>query len=175
MIASNRTARTTVGFTLIELLVVVAIIGVLASVVLASLGDARESARAAVAQQQLTQLRTGIFQLVSDTGKGPNGCTFGAIANPEIQLNSRQAGLRERPAPGTVSTCTWTQAEVDRWNGPYFSETIDPWGRSYWLDPDYITYSNCSERPSEGIIYAIVSRGADNGWYTCDDVFLELD
>lgn len=46
------------GFTLIELLVVVSIIGVLASVVLSSLNDARQRARIAKTQSDLRQIYT---------------------------------------------------------------------------------------------------------------------
>lgn len=63
--------RNTSGFTLIELLVVIAIIGILSSVVLASLNGARESSRDARRQTDLTQIRTGLALYRDSNGGYP--------------------------------------------------------------------------------------------------------
>ncbi|HWH16311.1 MAG TPA: prepilin-type N-terminal cleavage/methylation domain-containing protein [Candidatus Paceibacterota bacterium] len=63
------------GFTLIELLVVIAIIGVLSSVALASLNQARVKARDASRISQLTEIRKALELYYLDRGYyPPSGC-----------------------------------------------------------------------------------------------------
>lgn len=64
--------KTKRGFTLIELLVVIAIIGVLSSVVLASLSSARLRARDAAAKAGARQLASLMYLELNDTGSFAN-------------------------------------------------------------------------------------------------------
>lgn len=68
------------GFTLIELLVVIAIIGILSSVVLASLTTARTRGQSASVQSQLSNMRAQAELFYSTTGNNTYG-TAVAVGN----------------------------------------------------------------------------------------------
>jgi prepilin-type N-terminal cleavage/methylation domain-containing protein len=68
------------GFTLIELLVVIAIIGVLSSVVVASLNVARVKSRDAQRRTELTQLQTALETYYIDHGSYPLGPALGVYS-----------------------------------------------------------------------------------------------
>lgn len=70
------------GFTLIELLVVIAIIGLLASVVLVSMGGARAKARDAKRQQELDSISLAIELYYNKTESYPVG-TFFSVWNQD--------------------------------------------------------------------------------------------
>lgn len=71
------------GFTLIELLVVIAIIGILSSVVLASLNSARQKARDVKRISDLRQLQTAIQLFYENNNSGyPSALTEANLVTP---------------------------------------------------------------------------------------------
>ncbi|MEK7589839.1 MAG: prepilin-type N-terminal cleavage/methylation domain-containing protein [Patescibacteria group bacterium] len=70
------------GFTLIELLVVIAIIGILSSVVLASLNTARQKSRDAKRISDIKQLQLALEFYFDANGNYPIALTTVALVNP---------------------------------------------------------------------------------------------
>ncbi len=108
------------GFTLIELLVVVAIIGILATVVLASLGSARDKARDQAMRSHFAQLRSALELYYMDNNSYPvtsSWCIAGHTSTPTCNQASGSNGWIPNLAPnyipalrmdrGTTADSTW--------------------------------------------------------------------
>lgn len=100
------------GFTLIELLVVIAVIGLLASVVLASLNTARQKSRDTRRIEDLRQIGNVIALL--DTGSDPTafaGCTA-AGAKVTACTTPNLAEYSDPGASSSAAACTTSSSAV---------------------------------------------------------------
>tara|TARA_B100000508_G_scaffold60333_1_gene46954 strand:+ start:14913 stop:15365 length:453 start_codon:yes stop_codon:yes gene_type:complete len=129
------------GFTLIELLVVVAIIGMLSSVVLASLNTARGNARDAKRAQDMQQVVTALELYVNVNGIYPpndadGGCTGGNAANCLWKLendlvSNYMPGVPVDPTYNTKSSGSFylyfTSGDRRRYSLLRWSERLGTW------------------------------------------------
>jgi len=94
------------GFTLIELLVVIAIIGMLSSVVLASLNSARQKSRHARRLSDLRQIQVALEMYYDDNRKYPAGTNVDIETGLKTQLVTNGNYLPQIPKDPLYGTGT---------------------------------------------------------------------
>lgn len=112
--------RKTKGFTLIELLVVVAIIGVLATIVLASLGNARTRAKDVAVVQAVSQYRTQVE--IAFGGDYTYACDYGAndrLNEIKGYIESQGGGISQCASSANeyILTVVLPSGDVNQWTG----------------------------------------------------------
>lgn len=145
------------GFTLIELLVVISIIGMLSSIVLASLKNARDKASDAKIKTQLRSLRPAA-ELYRDSASGDYGKNYGPIVNAS---NS-----------GGANTIGYGCAEgifADPKIAPYLSLTSNP---SYVVDD---AHTRClaisdSQYDARANKYLVILKLSNGKFYCVDSI-----
>jgi prepilin-type N-terminal cleavage/methylation domain-containing protein len=104
------------GFTLIELLIVIAILGLLSSIVLSSMGQTREAAYFVKAKKALHSIHESV-----EFYKNDNNDNY-----PPDTSRSVPPGLEQYLASGTWPDATWPGSMFDweNWNDPNTGEKI---------------------------------------------------
>ncbi len=165
------------GFTLIELLVVVAIIGVLASMVMSSLNDARERAREARARSEMKSIYTAFqMYLLDNNGNGINLPPAALNGNTSWQEPDCEGSPQTNIAGNDFPNAAWLSTfatELD----PYIDTSmLNPWGYRYEIDAVYLCNSASptvsSDCPAHGSFYALVANKNNNytNRYEEDDI-----
>ena len=135
----NKTNKS--GFTLIELLVVIAIIGLLSSVVLASLNTARSKARDVKRKEDLVELRSALQMYYSDNGSYP------------LQYGPGWGGVTTAVGCGTNGGTSGANAYISGLTPTYISTLpTDPGTSSSYSCQGYLYFS-------DGANYKIIMHG----------------
>jgi prepilin-type N-terminal cleavage/methylation domain-containing protein len=106
--------RNSKGFTLIELLVVIAIIGILSSVVLASLNTARQKGRDARRQADLRQIQLAAINIFDDASTyavAETTCADGTTAGPASCMDDANANVQTYFPSGAPNDPSYTTGQ----------------------------------------------------------------
>lgn len=128
----NRLVKQQKGFTLIELLVVVAIIGVLSSIVLASLNNARVKGRDAKRISEIRQIQNALALYYDKYGQYPASGQCGATTPNGGWTNSVQC----------LSSGRWLRDSTTNLSEFIATDPVDPINQNNWPRGAYYYYSN---------------------------------
>ncbi len=111
------------GFTLIELLVVIAIIGILSSVVLASLTTARTRGTAAAVQNEMSNMRAQAELYYSTNGNKygvATDCNTNLFGTANSGLGNLIAGVKNKATSVSCSSTDSAWAAEANYNSTYY-------------------------------------------------------
>ncbi|MBU0750499.1 prepilin-type N-terminal cleavage/methylation domain-containing protein [Patescibacteria group bacterium] len=161
------------GFTLIELLVVIAIIGILSSVVLASLNTARQKGQTAAVEADLQSIRNAIYLLDLDTGRKPGGYDSSLCFSGNNPSDGNGLAVSHADA-GLVA---YNSSKFPGWKGPYLPTGLkDPWGHEYYYDSLYSCSGGANDCTSgtASVIHSGGPNGSAANVYDTDNISLVI-
>ena len=143
---SAHPVRRLVGFTLVELLVVIGIIALLISILLPTLGAARESARAIKCASNLRS----IGQMVANYVAGNRGYLPAAVTWPNSYVGP-DGFLWKRGTAGPAALKDLTSIGYNTWSGTIFERPYDPGDSIFLSNNSKFNVFVCPSSPNNGV------------------------